>query len=282
MSTAPSRPTAAVTDAFFFECAGRRLFATWRAPSAAPRRSWVFCAPFAEEEKSARRTLAEVADALRAAGDAVLFFAYSGTGDSEGDFAAATLAAWRADIAAACRVAAQRAPLAQPCLAGVRLGASLAWQVAAETGAQRLVLLEPVLRGRELVAGLQQKKRLRAMLTRSEGHSSPVAATISPVSAPVPAAVSAPQAGGADDFDGWPLSAQLRSELDELDISAPARFDGAALLLLQVGPREQLGHALQQWSQALGAQALALKMQPFWNLVDYTRAEPLFATLEQW
>ena len=72
------RPIAAASRAFFFVSGPHRLFGVWRAPSQlSPARVWVFCAPFAEEEKSARRTLAELGEALRACGDASLLFSYS-------------------------------------------------------------------------------------------------------------------------------------------------------------------------------------------------------------
>ena len=67
-SPATARPTRAVADAFFFNSTdGARLFGVWREAHNAAR-AWVFCPPFAEEEKSARRTLAEIADALAAKG----------------------------------------------------------------------------------------------------------------------------------------------------------------------------------------------------------------------
>ena len=88
---------------FFRGPEGTNLSGVWRLPASldAPTRVWVVCPPFAEEEKSAHRTLVELADALVSGGDAVFFFAYRGTGDSDGDFAEVSLTAWRADIEAA-------------------------------------------------------------------------------------------------------------------------------------------------------------------------------------
>ena len=109
-------------EPIFFPSGDTRLFGIWRdAPGA--RRAWVVCPPFAEEEKSAHRTLTEIALNLQARGEASLFFSYRGTGDSEGDFADATLALWRADIAAAIDELVARAPGAEIGILGVRLGA---------------------------------------------------------------------------------------------------------------------------------------------------------------
>jgi hypothetical protein len=48
---------------FFFQTPdGARLFGVWRAPADEPRAVWVICPPFAEEEKSAHRTLVELCE----------------------------------------------------------------------------------------------------------------------------------------------------------------------------------------------------------------------------
>ena len=267
--TAESTPefgrTGAPDDAFFFASGGAALCGIWRATESA-KRVWVFCPPFAEEEKSARRTFTELADARRARGDASLIFSYFGTGDSGGDFAHATLSQWRTDIRAACVEAQRRLPDAEICLAGLRLGATLALEVAGEVGARRLVLMEPLLNGRAQLSALNQKKRLRAMVTKNDAASGGQA-------------LANDQAD--DDFDGWPLSAALRDELQSLDVTQPPAFTGATLVL-QIGPRENLLPATEKWANALNAQKYALKMQAFWNLLDYARADALYATLGDW
>lgn len=267
-----ARPIAAPSRAFFFASGAARLFGVWRAPvQGLPARIWVFCAPFAEEEKSARRTLAELGAALGERGDASLLFSYTGTGDSEGHFSSASLDAWRSDIRAACAEARRLAPGAQLGLVGLRLGAALAVQVAAEAGAKRLVLLEPVLQGRTLLAALNQKKRLRAMMTKSEGGMINVGTSNESLA----------NAGNEDDFDGWPLTRDFRTELDKLDVTGVGPFSGVARVY-QIGPREGLLPATESWAQGLGAKAQALRMQPFWNLTDYAPADALLATLADW
>lgn len=252
-----------VLEAFFFD----GLFGVWRAPSGAPRRVWVFCAPFAEEEKSAHRTLVEITDALVASGDAALQFAYCGTGDSTGDFSAATLDQWNDDIAAACAEARRRAPEAPLCLAGLRLGAGLAWRQAHAAGAARAVLIEPVLRGKSILSEISQKKRLRAMVTQNEGGASPGDAT----------------ALADDDFDGWPISEKLRASLEAFEISA-AQHAATPIptLVIGVGARAELATPLQKWAHEAGAQTLGVRMPAFWNRLDTLSAAPLLDTISQW
>lgn len=243
-------------EPFFFD----GLFGIWRAPEAAPRRVWVFCAPFAEEDKSARRVLTETCAALVANGDATLLFSYRGTGDSAGDFAQFTLADWSEDVARACDIARKRAPNAQLCLAGLRLGASLAWNAAPVANVSRLVLIEPLLRGRAILSEINQKKRLRAMVTKDEGGSVALA---------------------DDDFDGWPISETLRAALENFEIVPVAR-EKIATLVIGISARAELTTPLQNWAREANAKTLGVKMPAFWNRLDTLSAAPLLETIPQW
>ena len=241
----------------FFPSGAFQLFGIWRAAPGV-RRVWVICPPFAEEEKSARRTLTEVAVALQKRGEASLLFNYRGTGDSEGNFAEATLPHWRADIAAAIAVAQalaqqqQHTPEAQVGILGVRLGASLAYLE--RQRAQRLLLIEPILAGRSFLGQLNARQKMRAQM-----------------------------AGGgavlpAGDLDGWPLGEALRADLSALDLKTPARFEGQSEVW-GVGPRDQIAPPLQSFADALGATTRAIVMPAFWNLLDYTPPTPLVEAL---
>lgn len=242
-------------EPFFFASQNAQLFGVWRGSDSAAR-VWVLCPPFAEEEKSARRTLTEIALAFAAHGESSLVFSFRGTGDSKGDFSQVSFADWRADIAAACWEAKNRAPNAQICVLGVRLGASLALQCAAEIGAARLILIEPILGGRSFLMQMNARKKLRAQLTGSEN--SPVA----PVSA-------------IQDLDGWPLGNQLRDDLNALDLRRETPKFGGKARVFQVGPRAEVAPPLQNFADQIGAQTQAIVMPAFWNLLDYTPSETL-------
>lgn len=238
-------------EPLFFPSGELRLFGVWRAAPGAER-VWVICPPFAEEEKSARRTLTELALALQSRGEASLLFNYRGTGDSEGDFADATLNAWRADLAAATAFVCERVPDAEVAFLGVRLGASLAALESAR--AARLLLIEPILAGRSFLGQLSARQKMRAQMAGG-GAALP-----------------------AGDLDGWPLGEALRDELTALDFKAPARFAGASEVW-SVGPRAQVAPPLQSFAEALGASTRAIVMPAFWNLLDYTPPTPLLEAL---
>ncbi|MCS6863090.1 MAG: alpha/beta hydrolase, partial [Abditibacteriales bacterium] len=211
-----------------FESGGRRLLGIWHEPSdlsqpllgeerrSTPQGAFVFCAPFAEEEKCAHRVMVDAARALAQVGYAVLRFHYRGCGDSEGEFEEFTLEDWRQDIHAALHFVRSRASSLH--LLGLRLGATLAAQVAEERDdVHRLILWEPIVNGRRYVAQNLLRKRLRAALTNH------------PTTQP----------SDATDFDGYLITDRLQSDLTALDLlAAPMRF-GGRVLLVSIGAREQ-------------------------------------------
>jgi pimeloyl-ACP methyl ester carboxylesterase len=273
-----------MTEPFFFPARdGAPLFATWRGAStprtgAAP--CWVICAPFGEEEKSAHRTLVELCEALRARGASTLCFAYRGTGDSGGEFSQSTLAAWREDILAACEEARRRSG-STPGLIGLRLGASLAAQVAREAGVSQLILIEPVLVGRSFLMQLGARKKLRAMMTDEEK-------TLNVESARCAGTRTSNAERQAqvpfEDYDGWPLGEAMREELGALNLmkEAPPLPAQSEVLVLQVGPRAEVASPLQKWAEEFAAknspgtvQTRAVVMPPFWNRLDLVKSAPL-------
>jgi alpha-beta hydrolase superfamily lysophospholipase len=239
-------------EAFFFPTeSGERLFGVWRQVTSG-KRVWVFCPPFAEEEKSARRTLTDIALLFEKRGESSLIFSYQGTGDSTGDFAAASLEAWRQDIRAAINIAKERVPNASIGLLGVRLGASLAYLE--RENADALCLIEPLLSGRSFLLQQTARKKMRAELT-GEVDALP-----------------------ADDLDGWALGEKLKADLKSLDLKNPQKFDGESVVV-QIGPKAEVAPNVQAFSNALGATAQAAVMPAFWNLLDYQKPTALLEKL---
>lgn len=239
---------------FWAEWDKRRLAAIWR-DGAASEQVWILCPPFAEEEKCARRILTEIALDLQRAGHSSLLFNFSGTGDSEGNFADATLDNWRDEIVAVCEIAQQRKPNAKIHLLGVRLGASLAAQAAERCNAENLVLLEPILNGKAYLTQLGQRRRLRGMLTDAEKT----------------------MESSAEDLDGWPLGEKLKWQLENLQLGRlqlPAKTE-----LWQIGARREVAPALKTWADENQLTAKVLLMPPFWNRLDAVSPELLLEAL---
>jgi alpha/beta superfamily hydrolase len=94
-----------------------------------------------------------------------LRFDYEGTGDSAGeDDAPDRVGHWRESIARAARHARELSGAGRLCLVGVRLGATLAALESRAVGADRLVLWNPVVKGRA------HARELQAMALTAEAH----------------------------------------------------------------------------------------------------------------
>lgn len=137
-----------------------RLLGTLHQPQRLRARSAavLLCNPFGEEAARAHRIYRVLATQLERAGYASLRFDYSGTGDSSGDDADATIDGWLADIAAAAGALQAQSGAKRVVVVGLRLGATLA-AAAALRGVVRprhLILWDPILSGapylRELAA----------------------------------------------------------------------------------------------------------------------------------
>lgn len=141
--------------AFFLDGQHGRLFCTgFLHPPAQSRRRFLILAPFGEEMNKSRHVLAALVRALGATGDDVLLPDLYGTGDSEGDFGAASIDVWRADIASVI----ERLGGDAIHLIGLRSGALLAADAADAYDIASLTLIHPVADGRQQ---LNQLLRLR-------------------------------------------------------------------------------------------------------------------------
>lgn len=253
-------PVLTQLDAFFFPTSDDlQLFGVARGPRDAAC-VWILCPPFAEEEKSSRRLFTLIAKHLEARGQGSLIFSFRGTSDSQGNFARADLSAWKRDLQAARDEAKQRFPDAKPALLGVRLGASLAWQEAQNLGADRLILIEPLLSGRSFLLQQTAKRQIRAQLTGET----------TAVQNPVP---------NVEDLDGWELGQTLKSELKALDLKRETPAFPGAIALFQVGPKSEIAPPLEALATQVRARTRAVVMPPFWNLIDAPDFAPLLRAI---
>jgi exosortase A-associated hydrolase 2 len=161
--------------------------------------------PFVEELNKCRRMLALGARALQSAGHEVLMVDLYGTGDSEGDFADASLAVWRADLACAAGWLAARGAAHLDILA-VRAGALLLREIELPVGIKRgrVALWQPVLSGRLLTS---QMLRLRLVEGLADGAGKRLSA---------PAVRAMLRNDGRIEVAGYELTENLVSALEEL------------------------------------------------------------------
>ncbi len=229
----------------------------------------VVCDSFAEEKKCAQHILAQMSRQAAVLGVAALHFDYRGTGDSVGNFADFGPDAWCQDILAAAEYAVSRLPDARVGLIGLRLGATLAAEVA-ETMAscQWLVLWEPVVDGQRFVRENLQRSRIKAMLTPGK-HSS---------------VFSRDADSGQEeiDLDGYRVSVSAQRQLAAVDLSGPHRFAGP-VLVVNIAPRPQVAVELGVLAEGYPrGEAEVVVMEPLWSRVGLVKAEELIMLTAQW
>jgi alpha/beta superfamily hydrolase len=144
---------------FFFGASDRRLYGTYdpaaTARSSGASRAAVICAPWGPDYVFMHGVLRRLAFSLSDAGVHVLRFDYFGVGDSAGEGEEASIVGWREDIAEAIEELKSMAGVQRIDLVGVRLGATMAAEVAVKrTDINSLVLWDPVVSGAEYVADL--------------------------------------------------------------------------------------------------------------------------------
>jgi alpha-beta hydrolase superfamily lysophospholipase len=184
--------------AFYLESQGQAIFTWLHSCHHAKHHGHgiVICPPIGHEQIHCHRSLRHLADALAQAGFAVLRPDYHGTGDSAGaDEDPGRHAAWLAGIRDAKTWLHEKFGCEQVSLFGLRLGAALAVQTAAEHAVDNLVLWAPIVKGRAYV------RELKALSLTADAKTQP------------PADLS-------DDIEaaGFVLSQQTAADLSRLDL----------------------------------------------------------------
>lgn len=228
----------------------------------------IFCSPFAEEKKCAHRVMVEAARTFCHADIGSVRFDYRGTGDSPGDFADATPDAWAEDITAAAAYLRECMGVSTVGLLGLRLGGSLALQAAEEADADFLILWEPVLNGKQYLAQNLRRSMIKAMLTDEEKFDA--------------GQVRATRQQGLFDFDGYLISAEMRRQLEAIDLLASARAFNGPSLIVNIGTREQPAEPYVALAEILGGRVMAVRQEPFWNRIGLIEPGPVVEVTQIW
>lgn len=253
---------------------GLSLHAVVHLPSQPTGCALVFCHPFAEEKKCAHRSMVDAARACARAGWAVLRFDMRGCGDSPGSFAAQSLDDWRADIAAALDAATRETGAERVGLLGLRLGATLAAQVAEEhPEVACLVLWEPIVDGARYLQHNLRRSMIKAMVTAHEGGQDQQAG---------PRATAAADDGTVD-FDGYQVSQRMREQIGAIDLRAqPARYAGPVLVVNLTARDEVVGPLAELAAAYPHGQAVAVRQEPLWQRIGVLDASPTIEATLDW
>ena len=194
-------------NVFYFGTQERRLLGLYEA--AAPRfkgnHAVVLCHPWGAEYIHAYRAMRQLTKMLSASGVHTLRFDYFGTGDSGGGSTAGDLGGWETDIQSAIEELRDMTGTAQVSLVGLRLGATLAADVAVRAGpaVNSLVLWDPVVSGTEYLTELHRAARQGWLKLKS-------------------AAARPADQGGGHEIMGFPLTESVAAAMKRIDLAALA------------------------------------------------------------
>jgi len=157
-SLAPAVASAVMRTPLYFGPASDSLFGWYHTPQAQSpsQTALVICPPIGYEYMHAHRSLRHLADRLAGSGLPTLRFDYHGSGDSGGlNQDPDRVAAWLDSIRQAVFTVRHLSGCEEVGLIGLRMGASFAAMIAAETEIGPLVLWEPCTQGRRFVRELR-------------------------------------------------------------------------------------------------------------------------------
>lgn len=148
-------------EPFYFGDPNSVLFGCFHPVSAEQRNiASVLCPPLGDEAIRIHRAYKQIAFRLSRSGVPTLRFDYFGWGDSAGDDTDATLTRWEADINTAIEEVKRRSGATRVVLIGLRLGATLALQVANHRqDVAGVVLWEPVNKGSDYLQEMEEAHR---------------------------------------------------------------------------------------------------------------------------
>lgn len=238
-----------------------------------PALGLVLCHAFASEKYDMQRMLTELATRLHLHGVYCLMFDYRGCGNSTGEFRQATLTSHCEDIRAAVTYLQRRHGVETLGLMGLRLGATLAAQVAAtDERISVLLLWDPVFNPRQYFETMFARRRL---LTGWQYKTHPDA-TMKEIKAQL-------LAGEQLDFGGYMICGALYNELVNWAFWEPtASFVGPVYLLTFLTPMDQHQHqhasALVQRGFPQGAlttEVLEVEKPMWWKSAAYLKVVAL-------
>jgi alpha-beta hydrolase superfamily lysophospholipase len=225
----------------FMGAPDKQLFYCYHAPCAAIARPYglVLCPPAGREYVFTHRTFWQLANRLTRAGFPVLRFDYFASGDSAGEDGEGNVEQWLDDIAAAVRTFRDHSCGARVCLAGFRVGASLAvLHAVRHQDVDRLILWDPVVDGDshvdQLLAAHRRWQRLQVWRDKSTAASD-----------------------GMREVVGFLLSPRLEQDLRGIDLGALHRAPARRALLLRSRPHpdaDDIGDLLSRLGVAVDRQ----------------------------
>lgn len=231
-----------ISPVFFRKQADLQMYACHHFPAAKSTKSEavLICNATAHEYERCHRAMRQLAIQLARGGRHTMRFDYSGTGDSAGDYTQSSMTQWRQDITDAVDECQRQSGKTKTCIIGIRLGATLAAQVAAKmNNVENLILYAPVTNANKLLAEWQKEQAKHdSLVNRNKQTDSQL------------------------EVLGFPLTKSFCSELENLtELTAP----GTSLrnvLILTDNESDTEDSDIKQMAKTLGSQGATVTVIP--------------------
>ena len=233
--------------------------------------------PFGEEMNKSRHVLAALVRQLGDAGFVVILGDLSGTGDSAGDFAEATIGRWRADIDTLLDEFAGTGPLN---LIGLRFGALLAADTAQRHQVEQIALLHPVSNGKQQLTQLL-RLRLAAGLISSKMSNDQGSESMADLNARL-------AAGEGVEAAGYLLNSKLAKEMPTLRLNEMSLDNCKRLAWFEVAPAADRPlmpvsqRLLDRWGGRLDTMVEVIACDQFWITQEIAQCATLADRVCQW
>jgi pimeloyl-ACP methyl ester carboxylesterase len=231
-------------------------------PEVRKQTSFLVIHPFAEEKKSAHRTLVELSRELYRHGYPVLMFDLRGCGDSEWDFGTVRLDEWLADIHAAVGLLKSYTACDRPDMLALRFGAFLAQcydrKYPGDTAEH--IWIEPIMHPVDYLRKSLRQKLMKELCTDGTVTSSR------------DGLLHSLQDQKSIDFDGYEIGSGLYQDFLSPEyrvFDTPATENGKRGLLVSVSLNGKMSRSVQEAGTLFPEmETLCLQMELFWNKVD--------------
>ena len=142
---------------FFFGDSKKQLYGVYHPPTSYSQNAdaVLICYPLWEEYYRTHRAITQLSNKLADSGFPVLRFDYYATGDSAGNTDQCTLEQWLQDIETAIFELKDLSATNKVSIVGLRLGATLASLASQRTSINKLVLWDPVVRGKSYIQNMK-------------------------------------------------------------------------------------------------------------------------------
>lgn len=224
--------------------------------------------PFAEEKKSAHRTLVELSRELYQNGYPVLMFDLRGCGDSEGNFADVRLPDWLADVDKAINVLKLHGGLSQSGIIGLRFGAYLSMCYMKQySDISECIQIEPVLNPVDYLRKSLRNKQMKELCTSGT------------VTSNRDVLLQNLQNNTIVDFDGHEIGSDLFRDLERQPISDVLKQvrKGLAVSVSMTGKTTKTVQKICSKNPEM--KQVTIKMELFWNKVDDVDSDELISVV---